>query len=294
MIVQLNRRFRGGLTFNLAYTLSKSIDDMSVDPVAATSGGALGNNSRTPTDARNFAIDRTVSDFDNRHVVAANALWEIPFGKGRQWANSLPGWADHVIGGWTLTGIYTGYSGEPFTLGSGSSTVHAASGKQSTIDVRGPFIQPSLFELAGVDGPVVYNVGARITTPTDPNYNCRNVLQPDGTATSTFFCIPAPGQQGNSGRNSVYGPGFWNVDMGILKDFRITERIKFQFRAEMFNAFNHANFDNPRNASDGSPTITSSLFGQTCCVASAVPSSTTVIANGEPNRVIQFAFKIAF
>jgi hypothetical protein len=304
MIVQLNRRFQGGVTFNFAYTLSKSIDDMSVDPVAATSGGALGNNSRTPTDVRNFAIDRTVSDFDNRHTISANGLWELPFGKGRRWANNAPGWLDQIIGGWTATSIYTYYSGEPFTLNSGSSTIAAtAAGKQSTLEVRGPFIQPSLFEIPNVDGPVVYNVGPLLNAVADftnPNFGCRNVLTaptaafPNGEPTTTFFCIPAPGQHGNSGRNSVYGPGFWNVDMGILKDFRITERVKFQFRAEFFNAFNHANFDNPRNASDGSPTLTSSLFGQTCCVATAVPSSTTVIANGEPNRVIQFAFKVSF
>jgi hypothetical protein len=194
-----------------------------------------------------------------------------------------------------VTGIFTGQSGEPFTLNSGSITGAATSaGKQSTIDVRGPFIQPGLFDLAGVQGPVVYNVGPRISVGTDPNFNCRNVLQPDGTATGTFFCIPAPGQLGNTGRNSVYGPGYWNVDFGILKDFRVTESIKVQFRTEMFNAFNHANFRNPRNASTGSPTLTSSLFGQTCCVADSVPSSQTIIAVGEPNRVIQFGLKISF
>jgi hypothetical protein len=295
LIAQVNRRFSRGLTFSFSYTWSKSIDDMSVDPVAATSGGALGHNSRTPTDVRNFAIDRTVSDFDNRHVVSSNALWEIPFGKGRKWGNSLHPVLDHIVGGWSITNIVTAQSGEPFTLNSGAATfTSTAVQKQSTLDVRGPFVQPGLFDLSGVAGPNVYNVGPRITTPTDPNFNCRNVLQPDGTATSTYFCIPAPGTHGNSGRNSVYGPGFWNTDFGILKNFNITERWKVQFRAELFNAFNHTNFRNPRNASTGSPTLTSSLFGQTCCVADSVPSSQTIIAVGEPNRVIQFGLKIAF
>lgn len=294
-IAQVNRRFERGLTFGLAYTLSKSIDDMSVDPVAATSGGALGNNSRTPTDARNFRLDRTVSDFDNRHVVSANVLWELPFGKGRRWASNLPGWMEQFVGGWTITNVFIGQSGEPFTLNSGAITAGATNaGKQSSIDVRGPMIQPGLFNLNGVAGPNVYNVGPRITNGFDPNFNCRNVLEPDDTPTSTYFCIPAPGQQGTTGRNAVYGPGFWNTDIGILKNFAVTEQINVQFRAEMFNAFNHANFANPRNASDGSPTLTSSLFGQTCCVADSVPSSSTVIAVGEPNRVIQFGLKINF
>ncbi len=301
LIMQLNRRFQQGLTFNLSYTFSKSIDDMSVDPVAATSGGGLSTtNSRTPTDVRNFRLDRTVSDFDNRHVITANVLYELPFGKGRRWTSSAPGWVDHIIGGWTVTSIFTRLSGEPFTLLSGNSTTTSSrdgrtvhNNRQSFVDVRGPMVQPSLFEIPGV-GPVVYNLGPLITNPTDPNRGCKNVLNPDGTATATFFCIPAPGEHGNSGRNSVYGPGFWNVDLGILKNFSVTERIKLQFRTEMFNAFNHTNFDNPRNASDGSPSILSSLFGQTCCVASAIASSTTVIANGEPNRVIQFALRVSF
>lgn len=293
MLVQLRRKFEKGLTFGLSYTLAKSIDDMSVDPVAASSGGGLSTtNSRTPTDVRNFGLDRAVSDFDNRHVVVMNILYELPFGRGRRWASGVHPALNHLIGGWTITTIYIFQSGEPFTLNSGSRTVHNT--KQSRASIRGPFIQPGLFNIPGVDGPVVYNVGSRITDPADPNYNCRNILTPDGTATSSFFCIPAPGENGNTGRNAVYGPGFWNADIGILKQFTLTERIGMQFRAELFNAFNHPNFDNPRNASDGSPTLTSSLFGQTCCVTSAVPSSTTVIANGEPNRVIQFALRITF
>ncbi len=72
------------------------------------------------------------------------------------------------------------------------------------------------------------------------------------------------------------------------------ERVNLEFRGELFNAFNHPNFENPRNATDGSPTLTRNTFGQTCCVTSSVPSSATVIAIGEPNRVIQFALKITF
>ncbi len=289
-ILSIRRRFMRGLTMGFSYTLSKSIDDMSVDPVGAASGGALSTtNSRTPTDVRNFSLDRSRSDFDNRHVIVTNWLYELPFGKGRKWASSAPGWLNHVIGGWSWTGIYVRQSGEPFTLNSGSFTTNNT--HQSTAFVDGPMIQPSLQKAisATVQGPVVWNAGAIDLA----QKNCINVLRPDGTVTFTFFCIPAPGKNG-SGRNIANGPGFWNMDMGILKSFTLTERVKLQFRSEFFNVFNHANFENPRNASVGSPTITSGSFGQTCCISSAVPSSTTIIAVGEPNRVIQFGFKIAF
>jgi hypothetical protein len=283
-IVQVRRRLEKGLDFGLSYTFSKSIDNMSVDPVAATSGGGLGNNSRTPTDVRNFALDRALSDFDNSHVLVINSRYELPFGKGRKFFSSAPSFVDHIVGNWALTGIYTYQSGEPYTINSGAATANfTIAGKQTRADLRGPLPQSQLQFVEGIVGPVVFNA-----TDRDPNTNCRQVV-----GTQSFFCIPEPGGFG-MGRNTLRGPGFWNFDLGILKRFNITERVNIQFRAEMFNAFNHPNFENPRNATEGSPTVTSSLFGQTCCVTSSVPASTTIIATGEPNRVIQFALKVQF
>ncbi len=287
MIVQLQRRYEKGLTFGLSYTLSKSIDDMSVDPVAATSGGGLSTtNSRTPTDVRNFKLDRARSDFDNRHVLVVNWLYDMPFGRGQRWGSTWPGLLQHLLGGWTVTGIYIYQSGEPYTLNSGVRTVHQT--KQSRAEVRGPMPKSKLQFVPGIQGPVVFHVSDRIVDPASPFFNCRQVI-----GTESYFCIPAPGQHG-MGRNAVQGPGFWNLDMGLIKKFQLTERVRLDFRTEFFNVFNHPNFENPRNASVGSPTITSSLFGQTCCVTAAVPSSATIIATGEPNRVIQFALKLSF
>jgi hypothetical protein len=134
----------------------------------------------------------------------------------------------------------------------------------------------------------MYQTGPLITNAADPHFNCRNV-----TGTQTFFCIPPPGQNGQ-GRNFVQGPSFWNLDSGLMKNFRMTERVNLQVLAEFFNILNHTNFENPRNATSGSPSIQSNSFGQTCCVAASLPSSATVIAIGEPNRVIQFGLKLSF
>jgi hypothetical protein len=84
------------------------------------------------------------------------------------------------------------------------------------------------------------------------------------------------------------------MDIGIIKQWSITERFKLDFRTEMFNALNHANFDNPVTASVGSPSIQSLVFGQTCCQAVAPPSTQTIIQTGESARVIQFALKLKF
>jgi len=287
LFIAARHRFEQGLDFGFSYTFSKSIDDMSVDPTGAATGGGLSTtNSRTPTDIHNWRLDRALSDFNNTHVLLANLLYELPIGKGKKLASSAPGWANQIIGGWSYTGIFAYQSGEPYSITSGSLTANGA--HISYAQVRGPLDKGHVQFVNGVEGPVMYNAGQRITNPADPNFNCVNV-----TGTQTYFCIPLPGQQGN-GRNIVQGPNFWNLDSGLLKDFGLTERFKLQFRAEFFNVLNHVNWENPRNATSGSPSIRSSIFARTCCVTASLPSSATVIAIGEPNRVLQLGLKLNF
>ena len=287
LFIAVRRRFEAGLDFGFSYTFSKSIDDMSIDPTGAATGGGLSTtNSRTPTDIHNWRLDRALSDFNNTHVLLANLLYELPVGRGKKVASSAPGWANQIIGGWSFTGIFAYQSGEPYSITSGSLTANGA--HVSFAQVRGPLDKGHVQFVSGVEGPAMYNVGQLITNPADPNFNCVNV-----TGIQTFFCIPPPGQNGN-GRNIVQGPNFWNLDSGLLKDFGITERFKLQFRAEVFNVLNHTNWENPRNATSGSPSVQSSIFARTCCVSASLPSSATVIAIGEPNRVMQLGLKLNF
>jgi Carboxypeptidase regulatory-like domain len=278
--VQLRKQFSQGLTYGLAYTLGKSIDDMSVDPVGAASGGGLSTtNSRTPTDIKNWRLDRGRSDFDNRHVLVTYGLWDVPLGRNRKFFANAPGIINHIVGGWTLNGIFNYQSGEPYSVSSGAHT--AANTHVSRADIIGPTPETGLFEVPGVIGPVVFDAKGFVN-------NCVE------TANGGKFCIPAPGKNGNQGRNIFNSPSYWNFDFGLLKMFNITERFKLQFRTEMFNAFNHVNFENPRNATVGSPTITSTLFGQTCCISAATPSTASILQLGEAPRVIQFALKLTF
>jgi hypothetical protein len=287
LFIAVRRRFEAGLDVGFSYTLSKSIDDMSIDPTGAATGGGLSTtNSRTPTDIHNWRLDRALSDFNNTHVLLANVLYELPVGKGKKFASSAPSWANQVIGGWSFTGIFAYQSGEPYSITSGSLTANGA--HISFAQVRGPLDKGHVQFVNGVEGPVMYNAGQFITNPSDPNFNCVNAI-----GTQTYFCIPPPGQQGN-GRNIVQGPNFWNLDSSLLKDFVLTERFKLQFRAEVFNVLNHTNWENPRNATSGSPNVQSSIFARTCCASASLPSSATVIAIGEPNRVMQLGLKLNF
>jgi hypothetical protein len=280
--VHVRRHFERGLDFGLAYTFGKSIDDMSVDPVGAASGGGLSTtNSRTPTDIRNWRLDRGRSDFDNRHVLVTHLLWDLPVGHGRKYFANAPGFINQIVGGWTLTGIFNYQSGEPYSVQSGALT--AANTHVSRADIIGPKPKTGLFSIPNSIGPVVFN-----SSGFDEATGCVE------TGGGSKFCIPAPGKNGNQGRNIFDGPSYWNFDFGALKNFTITERIRLQFRAEMFNAFNHVNFENPRNATEGSPTITSSVFGRTCCTSASTPSTASIISIGEAPRVIQFALKLTF
>jgi hypothetical protein len=173
-----------------------------------------------------------------------------------------------IIGGWSINGIFTYQSGEPFSVRSGVQTANFTAQSRAALAPGAKLPEAKLQSKAGVIGPVFFQ---------------------DASA----FTFPEPGGLG-IGRNVFQGPTYWNVDAGIAKSFQITERIRAVLRTEMFNAFNHANFRNPRDASVGSPAITSGVFGQACCVTLSTASSSTTNQNGESWRVIQFALKLSF
>jgi len=269
--ISTHKRFdTAGLLFGGSYTLGKSIDNLSVDPVAATTGGGLTTTAaRTPADGRNYQNERARSDYDQRHVFNMTGVYELPFGKGKMLAGNANRPVNTVIGGWSLNWIYTYQSGEPFTVRSGFLTANNVAQSRAAL-APGITTLPKaeLQSKAGVVGPVFF---------------------PD----ASMFANPGAGQLG-LGRNIFQGPSFWNMDLGIAKGFQLSERVRLTFRAEMFNALNHANFRNPRDASVGSPSINSNVFAQACCVTLSTTSSANTNQNGESWRVVQLALKLNF
>lgn len=262
------KRFEKGLLLGASYSFQKSIDDQSVDPVGAASGGGLSTtNSRTPTDARKWFNEKGRSDFDRTHVFSTYSVYELPFGKGKAFADGVNSALNQIIGGWMINGIFTFMTGEPFSVRSGAFTSNFSHESRADI-VGGVKPEVKLQEIPNVIGPVLFG-------------------------STAGFAAPAPGTNG-AGRNIFVAPNYWNLDLGVQKHFAITESIKFQFRVEMFNALNHTNFDNPRDASVGSPSIRSTLFAQSCCAAVAPPTTQQIIQTGEASRVIQFALKLTF
>jgi len=282
----LRRRFASGLGVSMAYTFAKSIDNQSVDPVGSSSGGGLTNTvSRAPVDIRDFRLERGRSDFDRTHILQGATVWEVPVGKGQRFLGSSHGIVNQLLGGWTINTIFTSMTGEPFNVMAGGDSSTAPGGRVSNAahTTRAIVQNPVSAELQYLTGQTFF--GPVLFAPT--------TALPCGQDPTAAFCIPAPGQNG-SGRNIFTAPHYWNVDLGFIKTFSIRERFKIQFRTEMFNALNHANFDNPRDASVGSPSLTSGVFAQSCCATVAPPSTQTVVQTGESARVIQFALKFQF
>jgi hypothetical protein len=263
----LRKRFDRGLMLGLSYTLGKSIDDQSIDPVGASSGGGFSTTSaRYAVDIRDWRGERARSDFDRTHVLSITALYELPFGKGKRFGSNVNGFLNAILGGWSVNGISTYQTGEPFSVMSGVYT--ASNQHTSRAALTGAMPNMELTQLPGVIGPSFF-----------PN--------------SSAFRYPDLGSTGMP-RNAFTAQSYYNLDLGITKNFNITERVKMDLRMEMFNALNHPNFDNPRDASVGSPVFTSSVFAQACCQSVAPPATQTVIQTGESGRIIQFALKLSF
>lgn len=184
-------------------------------------GGAAGP---LPQDPRNIRADRGNSIIDIRHRLTLSYLWELPFGKGRAMLNH-GGISNAIIGGWQTNGILTAQTGLPFSPVLQTSTTN---GTSSRPDLTGTVSYPKTLQ--------------RWFDP-------------------SAFSNPAPFTYGNAGRNILFGPGRTNWDMSLFKNFVIKEQMRFEFRAEAFNVFNHAQFNLPNqnigNAQVG--TITSTV-----------------------------------
>ncbi len=217
---RLEKRFSGGLSFVSSYTFSKTIDDY---------GNLNGPGAFWPQYAYNTRLEKGLSAFHAPHRFTAGYVWEIPFGRGLRFGSSLHPVLNTVLGGWQLNGITTFQSGNPLHPGLIRDTSNT--GNQLTSTLR-----PNLA------APIKYS---------DPRATGR-------WFNADAFSLPDLGTLGNAARGVLMGPGINNWDLGIGKNFRIKERANIQFRAEMFNAFNHTQFSGAYTSID--PSL-SSLIG---------------------------------
>ncbi|HET9526885.1 MAG TPA: TonB-dependent receptor, partial [Pyrinomonadaceae bacterium] len=238
---RFQQRLARGFTALASYTWSKSIDD-------ASNFFSSAGDPNFPQNSYNVAAERGRSNFDVRHRLSVSYSYALPFGKGREYL-AENGWLSTVLSGWETYGIITVQSGRPFTVALLPEIDNSGTGR-------------SILGFGANDRPNL--VG-------NPDLSNRTTSQWFNTSA---FAFATPGTFGDAGRNILDGPGFQNVNVSLMKNTSLSERINLQFRAEAFNLFNHPNFNLPDNFL-GSPT-----FGR--------------ITSARDPRHIQFGLKLLF
>jgi hypothetical protein len=262
--VTANKRMGKGLQFNASYTFSKSIDYNS-----QSSQGV------TVQDSYNLRGDRGLSDFDVRHRFVISGLYELPF-KGNQFKE-----------GWQFSFIEQSQGGNPVTFLAGNAGAIGAIPAANANSLTGlATLRPD------ITGPVTISPTAAATgigVQWFPNLVCDP--RPGGSCPSgASVVLPVQFINGKTiyhfgsmGRNVVIGPGFHNTDLSLIKRTMITERQMIEFRWEVFDVFNHANFGQPgRTAQVGSTT-----FG-------TITNTRFPTGDSGSSRQMQFALKYKF
>jgi hypothetical protein len=204
------------------------------------------------SDQRNIRLDRGRGEQDQRQVLALSWVWELPVSSG------LTGVRRTMLGGWSVNGIASFYAGQPLRIRSDRDNDFDSYPNGDRPDVVGDW-------------------------KLSPNRSREEVVR--AWFNPGAFVANRPGQLGNLGRNVVSGPGFKGVDLGVFKNFRITERHRVQFRAEAFNAFNWVNLGDPEVR------ITRATFGR---ITSTTVNSTAAPGVRRDARVFQFGLKYVF
>jgi hypothetical protein len=237
----LEKRLTHDLTILANYTYSKSMDDL---PFGAGMTGVPNGSyvSPMPWNMPGFhQNDYGTSEFDHTHVFVVSYVWNLPgLPKQSRFTRGL-------LGNWEWSGIVSASTGDPVGVLAGADQSQTALGADRVVDLSSNHY---LFGACQNSAP------------------CVNWLNPNA------FGLPPVGTFGNIGKNPLWGPGLFNWDMGVFKNIPITERLSLQFRAEFFNVFNHANFQDPNYA------LTGGGFGQ--------------IYSARDPRIGQFALKLRF
>ena len=258
----LRKRTSKGLTFALNYTLAKSLDDI----------GAVQNYPLEASSSFDHSIDYGPSFFDHRHVVTANWVYELPFGRGTRFSTGNQP-LNKAIGGWYFSGIFKAASGLPLTVaesnqawGGGDTLGLVVSG---AIPINKPDFGNSVH--SGVPGSGGVGIDGNPAT----GGSSLNIFADPQAVLADFRPIQVS-KDGRSARGVLRGFPYWNFDLSLAKRTLVTERVAFLFSADFLNAFNHVVFNDPT-------------------LSMQDPASFGVISSQANNpRAIQFGLRLEF
>jgi len=258
----LRKRPSKGLTFAFNYTLAKSLDDI----------GAVQNYPLEASSSFDHSIDYGPSFFDHRHVVTANWVYELPFGRGTRFSTGNQP-LNKAIGGWYFSGIFKAASGLPLTVtesnqawGGGDTLGLVVSG---AIPINKPDFGNSVH--SGVPGSGGVGIDGNPAT----GGSSLNIFADPQAVLADFRPIQVS-KDGRSARGVLRGFPYWNFDLSLAKRTLVTERVAFLFSADFLNAFNHVVFNDPT-------------------LSMQDPASFGVISSQANNpRAIQFGLRLEF
>jgi hypothetical protein len=211
--LDVNRRFSNGLSFRGVYTWSKALDDGD-----SLNGTTAGNAPGLVSNPYDIPADWGPATYDVRNVGVISVVYDLPVGRGKPFANSLSGLGNTLVSSWSVDSILTLQGGFPFT----AQLSYNPSNNGDTRNPVRPFANPNFTGNAIIGTPAQW-------------FNPAVFLQPP----------PNSGFWGNATRNNLYGPGMATWDFSAIKNTPLHERLSLQFRAEIFNLLNRANFNTP-------------------------------------------------
>lgn len=244
--LELTRRFANGFSLQAEYQWTRSLDDVDY------SGG--------PQNPNFPALDYGNSTGIRTNVLVFNYVWALPLGRGKQWLGNANRFENAVVGGWQVSGITTYETGLPFSV---------------TFQVPSSYV--------GWWGGRANQVGSNLYQ--GQQSGSHDVVSGVQWFNPAAFAPPQPWTWGNASRNVVWGPGYSNWDISLMKSFSLWERLHLDFRGDFLDAFNHFNLGNP----SGNGTVVADTRDGGLPI-----TATGKIYGGTGNRIVQVGARIVF
>lgn len=232
--IELRRRFSNGFQFQADYTFSKALTD---------APDAQGNNQSDLVSfrtLRNKRLDYRRANFDQTHRFVTNAIYELPFGKGKMFLNGSNPIVNYLVGGWTLGGILSWSTRPPFFISSGRTTFNNFNSGNNPAQLLGITFEEFKKNLGIFRRPEgIYFINPdllNITTNATTGAFVSSTLKPG------LLGVSAPGTFGNFPISSLNGPQFFNLDLSLVKKIRIRERVSLELKTTAINVLNTPSF----------------------------------------------------
>ncbi len=277
---EIRRRFTRGLSFQANYTFQKTLSDIETDGQARFDP-YLDNNNRN--------LDYARTDYDRTHSLNINAIYGLPFGRGKQFFNQ-GGALERLFGGFQISSLINVSSGAPISIRDLTGTLNRA-GRSLRQTANSRLTTDQIKDLVGIfhQNGKVYFINPAVIAPDGTATGGNLGTTPTASFPGQVFFRAQPGQTGNLPRTFINGPRYFNWDAGLMKNITLTERTRLQLRMEAFNVLNNVNFFAPSGANAVVVGEDSNIFN----INSATFGQITT-GNAYPPRIMQFAVRLEF